>query len=129
MSTRATGTFTVTFEPLHTDDQSLGRMLVLKKITGDLSGDGRAEMLSVGTSIEGSAAYVAIDRITGSLHGRTGSFVLQHAGLMTRGEGTLNVVVVPDSGTDELVGLRGTFDIQNVAGEHSYVFDYDIDPA
>jgi hypothetical protein len=128
MSIRATGTFTVTFEPLHTDDETLGRMLVRKTISGDLTGEGRAEMLSVGTAVEGSAAYVALDRITGNLHGRQGSFVLQHTGLMDRGVGTLNVAVVPDSGTDDLVGLRGEVEIQNVAGEHSYVFDYDIAP-
>jgi hypothetical protein len=128
MSTRATGTFTVMFEPLHTDEEALGRMLVNKKITGDLVGEGRAEMLSIGTPVEGSAAYVAIDQIRGTLHGRKGSFVLQHSGLMARGEGALNVVVVPDSGTDDLVGLRGDFHIENVAGEHTYVFDYDIDP-
>jgi hypothetical protein len=83
-------------------------------------------MLSVGTLVEGSAGYVAIDRITGTLHGRKGTFVLQHSGLMARGEGTLSVVVVPDSGTDELAGLSGDFDIQIVDGLHRYVFDYEL---
>jgi hypothetical protein len=128
MSMKATGTFTVTFEPLHTDSDGLGRMRVVKRLAGDLVADGAAEMLSVGTGVEGSAAYVAIDRITGTLHGRTGSFVLQHAGVMDRNEGSLRVVVVPDSGTDELLGLRGEFDIVNADGDHSYTFTYTLDP-
>jgi hypothetical protein len=126
MTTRATGTFETSFEPLPTDDDTVGRMRITKVITGDLEAEGRAEMLSVGTAVEGSAGYVAIDRITGTLHGRKGAFVLQHSGLMARGEGTLTVVVVPDSGTGELDGLRGDFDIQIVDGRHHYVFDYTI---
>jgi hypothetical protein len=81
------------------------------RATGTFEGTGRAEMLSVGTAVEGSAGYVAIDWITGTLHGRKGTFVLQHSGLMARGEGTLRVVVVPDSGTDELVGLSGCYPV------------------
>jgi Protein of unknown function (DUF3224) len=126
MTERATGTFTTVFEPLTSDDEWLGHLRVLKTIEGDLVGTGRAEMLSVNTAVEGSAGYVAIDRITGTLHGRKGSFVLQHNGLMARGAGTLAVTVVPDSGTDELTGLTGTFDIVNEDGAHSYTFDYDL---
>ena len=122
----ATGTFTTAFEPLTADDERLGHLRVLKTIEGDLVGTGRAEMLSVGTPVEGSAGYVAIDLISGVLHGRRGTFVLQHNGLMERGAGTLSVVVVPDSGTDELTGLSGTFDIVNTAGVHTYTFDYDL---
>jgi hypothetical protein len=128
MSRRATGTFTTRFEPLPIDDAALSRMLVEKTIEGDLTATGRAEMLSVGTPIDGSAGYVAIDRITGTLHGRRGSFVLQHYGLMDRGAGTLVVEVVPDSGTDELTGLSGAFQIDNSSDAHRYVFDYDIKP-
>jgi hypothetical protein len=123
---RATGTFTTTFEALPSDDEAIGRMRVLKTIEGDLTGTGRAEMMSVGTAVEGSAGYVAIDRISGALNGRDGSFVLQHSGLMARGQGTLTVTVVPDSGTGELTGLSGTFDIANAGGVHSYTFDYDL---
>ena len=126
MTERATGTFTTAFEPLPSDDETIGRMRVRKTITGDLEGAGVAEMMSVGTAVEGSAGYVAIDRITGTLKGRKGSFVLQHFGLMARGEGTLTVSVVPDSGTDDLTGLTGTFVIVNDAGEHSYKFDYEL---
>jgi hypothetical protein len=126
MTVRATGTFTTVFEPLAADDERLGHMRVLKTIEGDLTGTGRAEMLSVGTAVEGSAGYVAIDLITGTLHGREGSFVLQHSGVMARGNGTLSVVVVPDSGTGDLTGLTGTFDIVNTDGVHTYTFDYDL---
>jgi len=126
MSKRATGTFTTVFEPLTSDDEWLGRARVLKTIEGDLVGSGRAEMLSVGTAVPGSAGYVAIDQITGVLDGRRGSFVLQHSGLMERGEGSLTVTVVPDSGTGELTGLTGTFVIVNENGRHSYTFDYDV---
>jgi hypothetical protein len=128
MTRRATGTFTTVFDPLPIDDDTISRMRVDKTIEGDLTGTGRAEMLSVGTPIDGSAGYVAIDRITGTLHGRTGSFVLQHYGLMDRGTGTLLVQVVPDSGTDELAGLTGTFQIDNTSDAHRYVFDYDLTP-
>lgn len=126
MSERATGTFTTAFEPLPSDDDTIGRMRVRKTITGDLEGTGVAEMMSVGTAVEGSAGYVAIDRITGTLNGREGTFVLQHFGLMARGEGTLTVSVVPDSGTGDLTGLTGAFVIANEAGEHRYTFDYDL---
>jgi hypothetical protein len=126
MSERAIGTFTTAFEPLSGDDEWIGRMRVRKTIEGDLTGDGLAEMMSVSTAVEGSAGYVAIDRITGTLGGRSGSFVLQHFGLMARGAGTLTVSVVPDSGTGELTGLTGSFAIVNEAGVHSYTFDYEL---
>jgi hypothetical protein len=126
MSKRATGTFTSAFEPLESTDEWLGHARVLKTIEGDLVGSGRAEMLSAGTTVAGSAGYVAIDLITGVLDGRTGSFLLQHNGLMARGEGTLTVTVIPDSGTAELTGLTGTFTIVNEGGVHSYTFDYDL---
>jgi hypothetical protein len=123
MTKIATGTFTSTFEPLTSDDDRLGHLRVLKTFEGDLVGTGRAEMLSVGTAVEGSAGYVAIDLITGVLDGREGTFVLQHSGLMARGEGTLTVSVVPDSGTGDLTGLTGTFEIGE---DHSYTLTYDL---
>ncbi|BCJ51110.1 hypothetical protein Asp14428_25850 [Actinoplanes sp. NBRC 14428] len=128
MTRRATGTFTTVFEPLPIDDDTIGRTQVLKTFEGDITGTGRAEMLSVGTPIDGSAGYVAIDLVDGTLHGHRGSFVLQHYGLMDRGSGTLVVRVVPDSGTDELTGLTGTFQIDNSSEEHRYLFDYEITP-
>ena len=125
MTGRATGTFVPTFEPLPTDDgEWLGRMRVLKTFEGDLAGTARAEMLAFQSGEDGSAGYVAIDRFTGTLHGRRGSFVLQHSGLMDRGEPSLTVTVVPGSGTDGLTGLRGTLEIVNDGGAHSYTFTY-----
>ncbi|GAB1645965.1 DUF3224 domain-containing protein [Krasilnikovia sp. MM14-A1259] len=128
MGRRAIGTFTAVLDPVHLDDEAVSLARVDKAIDGDLVGTGRAQMLTVGTPVEGSAGYVAIDVISGSLHGRRGTFVLQHSGILDRGAGTATVTVVPDSGTDELVGLRGTFHIENLAGEHRYVFEYDIHP-
>ena len=81
-------------------------------------------MLTGMTDIEGSAGYVAIERVTGTLRGKRGSFVLQHCGLMNRGVQSLSVVVVPDSGTEELVGLQGEFKFIIKGGSHSYEFNY-----
>ena len=83
-------------------------------------------MLSAGGAAKGSAGYVAMERVTGTLHGRKGSFVLQHSGTMTRGEPRLLIIVVPDSGTDQLAGLAGTMAIAISAGRHSYTFEYTL---
>jgi flagellar basal body rod protein FlgG len=83
-------------------------------------------MLAAGTEVKGSAGYVAIERVTGTLHGRRGSFVLQHNGIMTRGDGQLIITVVPDSGTDQLIGLAGTMGITIADGTHSYEFVYTL---
>jgi hypothetical protein len=125
---QTSGEFEVTFEPMDGDDEAIGRMRVLKTFTGGLAGTSVAHMLSIGTAVEGSAGYVAIERITGSLEGRKGDFVLQHSGLLRRGESTLTVRVVPDSGTDDLLGLSGDFQIENLGAVHRYVFDYSLDP-
>jgi hypothetical protein len=126
MSNRAMGTFEVTIEPQNGADEPFGRMRIVKEFTGGLVADGLGEMLTVATEVEGSATYVALDRITGTLDGRRGTFVLRHNGIMTRGVGELSIVVVPDSGTDELTGLTGQLTITNDNGRHSYVFDYDM---
>jgi hypothetical protein len=81
-------------------------------------------MLAGGTAVKGSAGYVAIERVTGTLHGRSGSFMLQHLGTMNRGAPSLTVLVIPDSGTDELTGLSGTLTIDIVDGKHLYTMDY-----
>jgi hypothetical protein len=99
-------------------------MSIDKQISGDLLAKTRGQMLSAMTDTKGSAGYVAIERVTGTLHGRKGSFVLQHNGLMDRGTPSLSVVVVPDSGTDELAGLVGEFRILIEGGKHRYEFDY-----
>lgn len=124
----ATGSFEVTLQPLSNADASsnplLGRMLLTKTFSGALAGDARGQMLSAGTQTRGSACYVAIDHVTGTLEGRKGSFMLQHCGTMNRGEPSLSIHVVPDSGTEGLAGLSGTLRINIVEGKHFYEFDY-----
>ncbi len=135
---RASGSFDVSVQPLANADFSnedgssnplLGRFLLIKKFSGDLDARARGHMLSAGTATKGSAGYVAIDQITGALHGRKGSFVLQHSGSMRRGVpalSALSIMVVPDSGTGELAGLTGTLNINIVEGKHFYDFLYSI---
>lgn len=130
MTTRASGTFDVTLAPLTDDgrpgDPLLGRMSIDKRFSGDLEGTSVGQMLSARTAVAGSAAYVAIEKVTGVLGGRRGTFVLAHRGTMTRGEGALEVAVVPDSGTDELTGLAGTLAITIRDGKHFYDLDYTL---
>jgi uncharacterized glyoxalase superfamily protein PhnB len=104
----------------------LGRFSLDKRFHGDLDGVSKGEMLSAGTSVKDSAGYVAIERVSGELHGRTGTFALQHFGVMTRGAPSLTLTVVPDSGTGELTGLAGRMAILIEGGNHSYAFDYAI---
>ena len=130
MSTRATGRFDVKLHPQPladtTADAMLGRLSIDKQWHGDLAGTSNGEMLTAGTAVKGSAGYVAIERVTATLHGQTGSFVLQHTGTMTRGEPQLSITVVPDSGTDELTGVTGRLTINIAGGEHSYEFEYTL---
>jgi hypothetical protein len=133
MSTHAAGDFDVTITPLApyetADGVVFGRLAVSKQFRGDLEGSSTAEMLSAGASVKGSAGYVAIERVTARLHGRSGTFALQHSGTMTRGTPALSVTVVPDSGTGELTGLAGRMTIDIVDGKHFYAFDYTLAPA
>jgi hypothetical protein len=128
MSIHATGTFEVKLlpQPLADAESGLGRMSIDKVFSGDLQGTSKGEMLAGGTAVKGSAGYVAIERVTGTLHGRTGSFMLQHLGTMNRGAPSLTVLVIPDSGTDELTGLSGTLTIDIVDGKHLYTMDYAV---
>jgi hypothetical protein len=130
---RASGSFEVMVQPLANApflnedgsvDPMLGRFLLTKKFSGDLEAQARGHMLSVSTTTKGSAGYVAIDQVTGTLEGRAGGFVLQHSGSMKRGAPTLSVMVVPDSGTGDLVGITGTLGINIVDGKHFYDFLY-----
>ena len=125
---RATGTFEVKMAPLATD-APLGRMSLDKRFQGDLQGTGKGEMLAAMTPVEGSAAYVAIEQVSGTLAGRTGTFVLQHTGVMNRGAQHLTITVVPDSGTGELTGLTGRMNIIIAEGKHSYEFEYTLPAA
>ncbi len=126
----AKGTFVVKVLPLAFENQpeasSLGRMSIDKQISGDLVATTIGQMLSAGAETKGSAGYVAIERVDGSLHGRKGSFTLQHSGTMNRGTPSLTVTVVPDSGTSGLVGLIGDFKIIRADGKHSYEFNYSL---
>ena len=130
MSTRASGTFEVTMDP-HSpydtaDGVNIGRVTLNKRFEGDLVGSAIGEMIGAVTNVKGSAGYVAIERVIGALRGRAGSFVLQHSGSMIRGEASLAVTVVPDSGAGELVGLAGRMSIEIVGGKHLYTFDYTL---
>lgn len=130
MSRKATGPFDVKLTPKGPDDPGepivLGRLTIDKQFHGDLQGASRGQMLSAGTAVKGSAGYVALERVTGVLHGKRGSFYLQHSGTMERGAGRLSVTVVPDSGTDELTGLAGDMAIIITDGNHFYEFDYTL---
>lgn len=126
--TQARGTFEVSFDPQPPYDTeggiTLGRVAIRKRFAGALEGNSTVEMLSAMTEVKGSAGYVALERVHGSLDGKRGSFVLVHCGLMNRGDGDLRVTVVPDSGTDELRHLAGTMTIDIVDGTHHYALDY-----
>ena len=105
----------------------LGRLILDKQYHGDLEATGKGQMLTAGTEVKGSAAYVAIERVTGTLKGHTGSFVLQHSGTMTQGAGQLVITIVPDSGTGELKGITGKMTIHIAPdGKHSYDFEYTL---
>jgi hypothetical protein len=133
VTTRAIGTFEVKLVPQSpgdkAEDGTLGRMSIEKQFSGDLEATSKGEMLTAGTSVKGSAGYVAIEKVSGALHGRSGTFVLQHSGTMTRGAPQLTITVVPDSGTGELVGLAGKMVINIVNGKHSYDFEYTLPEA
>lgn len=130
MSFQAKGSFEVSLNAQSLADPSadakLGRMSLDKRFSGDLVGTGTGEMLTAMTATKGSAAYVAIERVEGSLNGRKGAFVLQHSGLMTRGAQSLSIAVVPDSGTGELAGIAGTLKIDIVDKKHFYDFQYTL---
>jgi hypothetical protein len=128
---RASGTFDVKLAPVGNDSTpegpNLARMSLDKTFAGELTGVGKGEMITAaGIAVKESAAYSAVERITGTLHGKKGSFALQHTGVMDRGKPSLLITVVPDSGTGELVGLTGKMDIIIEGKLHKYVFDYSI---
>ncbi len=125
VSTRATGTFEVQMAPQETA-ATIGRMSLDKQFHGDLQATGKGEMLAVQGGVQGSAGYVALEQVTGTLHGRTGTFYLQHTGTMDRGAPSLSITVVPDTGTGELVGLTGRLNIIIEGGKHAYEFDYTL---
>ena len=122
----ANGTFEVKLTPQDdkSDDKSVGRMTFEKQWHGDLEGTSKGQMLTGGDVTKGSAGYVAIEKVTGTLKGRKGTLIFQHSATMTRGEGQLTIMVVPDSGTEQLQGLTGKLTIKIENGKHFYDFEY-----
>ena len=127
MTNHASGTFEVKISPQDDKgDPTLGRMSLDKQFHGDLEATSKGQMLTAGTAVQGSAGYVAIERVSGTLKGRSGTFALQHSGTMTRGTPQLTITVVPDSGTGQLAGLAGRMTINIADGKHSYEFEYTL---
>ena len=125
----ASGTFEVKLVSQTDDkngDAALGRMTIDKQFHGDLEGNSKGQMLTGMTDVKGSAGYVAIEKVSGTLKGRTGTFILQHTGTMNRGVPQLTITVVPDSGTGQLAGLAGNFKVIIAEGKHSYEFEYTL---
>lgn len=120
----AKGTFAVKLEPVATEP--VERMSIAKTFKGDLTGSSRGEMLALRTGVKGSAGYVAMEKVSGTLAGRSGEFTLQHSGTMAGGKQELRVTVVPDSGTEGLTGISGTMAIVIADGEHLYEFSYSL---
>ena len=133
MTKHASGTFEVKMTPQPAQDgvgdPGIGRMALDKQFHGDLAATGKGQMLAAGTDVPGSAGYVALERVSGTLHGRHGTFALQHSGTMTRGAPQLCITVVPDSATGELLGLAGKLAITIADGKHSYDFEYTLPDA
>lgn len=129
MTNNASGTFEVKLDPQVDEkvgDPTVSRMAIDKEFHGDLKGTSKGQMLAAGTEVKGSAGYVAIERVSGTLRGQNGTFALQHSGTMTRGLPQLSITVVPDSGTGDLVGLAGKMTINIVDGKHFYEFEYTL---
>ncbi len=129
MTNHISGLFDVKMTPQATaenEEASIGRMLLDKQFHGDLEASSKGQMLAHMTSVKGSAGYVAMEKVTGSLQGRKGSFILQHSGTMNRGDASLILKVVPDSGTEELEGLTGDMTITITDGKHFYGFDFHL---
>ena len=127
--TKASGTFAVKVSPQAPDEgdtSGVGRLQLDKQFSGDLEGSCKGQMLAISSAVEGSAGYVAMELVTGTLQGKSGGFALLHFGTMTRGTPELNVMVVPDSGTGGLEGLSGKMQIIIAEGKHSYEFDYEF---
>jgi hypothetical protein len=133
VSHHANGSFEVKLTPQQPEpaiaDSGIGRMLSDKQFHGDLEATSKGQMLWYGDPAKGSAGYVAIEHVTGTLAGRSGSFALQHTATIDRGAQQIHVIVVPGSGTGQLAGLAGSMNIIIEGGKHSYTFDYTLPAA
>jgi len=128
MTNHATGTFEVKLTPQDdkSEDKLLGRMSLTKQWHGEIEGSSTGQMLTGGDVNTGSAGYVAMEKFTGTVKGRKGTFILQHSATMTKGKGDLLITVVPDSGTDDLRGIRGKLTIKIENGKHFYDLEYGL---
>lgn len=126
MDRTAGGEFEVQLTPVGPADAPAGAMTISKTFRGDLNATSEGHMLAVRTSVQGSAGYVAMERVSGALAGKSGTFALQHSGTMDKGTPTLSVTVVPDSGTGALTGLTGAMDIRIENGKHFYTLRYSL---
>ena len=130
MTHRVSGTFEVKVSPQAPEegvgDATVGRLALDKQFSGGLVATSKGQMLATQGAVAGSAGYVAMERVIGTLDGKTGTFALQHSGTMTRGAPQLSVTVVPDSGTGELAGLAGRMTIDIVDKKHLYSFEYTL---
>lgn len=131
MNQTAKGTFEIVMMPPPAGEgagrQSVGRMLIDKQYAGDFTGTGQGEMLAAGNPASGSAGYVAIEHLSGTLHGRSGGFALQHNGTMHDGASHLAITIVPGSGTGHLFGIEGRLKLEIVERQHLYEIDYTLD--
>lgn len=129
VASHASGSFEVKVTPAEdkSDDPTLGRMMLDKQYHGDLEAVGKGQMLTAGSPAKGAGGYVAIEKVTGILNGRSGSFVLQHNGLMSNNKPEMTIVIVPESGTGQLEGIAGKLTITIApTGKHSYNLDYTL---
>jgi Protein of unknown function (DUF3224) len=129
MTSKASGTFRVTLTPqppTASEEISVGRMVLNKVFEGDLSASSTGQMLAFRSDTEGSAGYVALERVSGTLHGLAGSFALQHSGTMNRGVPQLSITVVPDSGSGKLTGIAGEMELDQIGGGHAYTLVYTL---
>ncbi len=124
----AHGHFDISLTPAAPHDAAaeIGRLIIAKQYHGDLEASGSGEMLAVRTTVDGSAGYVAMERVVGRLAGRQGSFALQHTGVMDHGAQSLTIAIVPDSGRDDLTGISGTLSITPSEGRHDYQLEYSL---
>jgi hypothetical protein len=132
VSATAKGTFDTKVTPqpsVEGDDPSFSRVTVEKQFHGDIEGTSKVQMLAAGTAIKDSGGYVALEKVSATLAGRKGTFILQHMGSMKGGAFHINIEVVPDSGTDQLAGISGKFSIEIKDGKHFYNFDYTLPAA
>jgi hypothetical protein len=129
LAKHATGFFDVKLAPLAPDDGPgtwFGRMSIDKRFHGDIEATSKGQMLSAHTAVKQSAGYVAFEQVTGTVQGKRGSFILQHMGMMNKGSAGQSILVVPDSGTEELTGIRGKMTIRVEGGKHHYDFEYSL---